>query len=86
MTIPFARDGRGPKAIPGYLKSALTKQKLYDTFLARPDYQRAEYLTWLENAKVSERRQQRLTQLIDELTRGDVYMGAPWSPPAPVKQ
>ena len=81
MTTPFARGSRGPKPMPGFVKSALAKHKLLDAFRARPEYQRNDYLTWLD-AKLPAQREQRLTQFIDELTKGDVYMGEPWSPPA----
>jgi hypothetical protein len=85
MNTPFARGSRGPKPMPGFVKTALAKHKLIDAFRARPEYQRNDYLTWLEGAKLTEQRQQRLTQLLEELGKGDVYMGEPWSPPAPVK-
>jgi uncharacterized protein YdeI (YjbR/CyaY-like superfamily) len=83
MDTPFAR-GRGRKPIPGQIKTALAKQKLLDAFLARPDYQRDDYLTWLDAAKLPEQRQQRMTQFLEEIGKGDVYMGQPWSPPKPV--
>jgi len=82
METPFAR-GHGRKPMPGFVKTALTKHKLLDAFRARPEYQRNDYLTWLEGAKLAEQRQQRMTQLLDELGKGDVYMGQPWSPPVP---
>jgi hypothetical protein len=83
-TTPFARGTKGPKPMPGFVKSALAKHKLLDAFRARPEYQRNDYLTWLD-AKLPDQRTARLNQLIDELTKGDVYMGEPWSPPKPVK-
>lgn len=83
-TTPFARGTKGPKPMPGFVKSALAKHKLLDAFRARPEYQRNDYLTWLD-AKLPDQRTQRLAQLIDELTKGDVYMGEPWSAPKPVK-
>ena len=80
MDTPFAR-GRGPRPMPGFVKSALAKHKLLDAFRARPEYQRNDYLVWLEQAKLPPQREQRLAQLVDELAKGDVYMGQPWSPP-----
>jgi len=84
MDTPFAR-GQGRKPMPGFVKTALAKHKLLDAFLARPEYQRNDYLTWLDGAKLPAQRQQRLTQFVEELGKGDVYMGQPWSRPAPVK-
>ena len=83
MDTPFAR-GKARKPIPGFLKTALAKHNLTDAFQARPEYQRNDYLTWLDGAKLPEQRQARLTQLVEELGKGDVYMGQPWSPPKPV--
>jgi len=84
MNTPFDRGKRGPKPVPGYVKTALAKHKLLEAFRARPEYQRNDYVTWLDAAKLAEQRQQRLTQFLDELGKGDVYMGEPWSPPPPV--
>jgi hypothetical protein len=83
MSTPFDRGVRGKKPIPGFVRTALAKHKVTDAFLARPEYQRNDYLTWLEGAKLTEQRQQRLDQLVTELQKGDVYMGEPWSPPSP---
>ena len=85
MSTPFDRSRRGPRPVPGYVKTALAKHKLVDAFRARPEYQRNDYVTWLEAVKLNEQRQQRLAQFISELEKGDVYMGEPWSPPPPVK-
>ena len=85
MSTPFDRGSRGRKPIPGFVRTALAKHKLDEAFFARPEYQRNDYVTWLESAKLSEQRQQRLTQFLDELGKGNVYMGEPWSPPAPPK-
>ena len=83
MDTPFAR-GKARKPIPGFVKTALAKHNLTDAFQARPEYQRNDYLTWLDSAKLPEQRQARLTQLVEELGKGDVYMGQPWAPPKPV--
>lgn len=83
MDTPFARGNRGRKPIPGFVKTALAKHKLDEAFRARPDYQRDDYLTWLDGARLPEQRQQRLTQFLEELGKGDVFMGQPWSPPKP---
>lgn len=84
MTTPFARGVRGPKPMPGFVKAALTKAKLMDAFRKRPEYQRNDYLTWLDGAKLPDQKKARLAQLLEELGKGDVYMGQPWSPPPPV--
>ena len=71
--------------MPGNVKSALAKRKLLDSFQERPDYQQAEYLKWIALANGPTTKQQRLDQMLDELTKGGVFKGEPWSPPPPVK-
>lgn len=41
---------------------------------ARPDYQRNDYIMWIEKAKTQPTRQKRIDQMVDELARGGVYM------------
>lgn len=40
----------------------------------RPAYQRNDYLGWIARAASSATRQKRLSQMLDELARGGVYM------------
>lgn len=71
-----------PKAMPGFMKSALTTRKLFDAYRARPDYQQKAYIEWIDGAKLQDTKRKRLAQLLDELEQGTVYMGEPWQPPA----
>ncbi len=71
------------KAMPGFMKSALATRNLLDAYRARPDYQQKDYLEWVNSAKLQDTKRKRLTQLLEELEKGDVYMGAPWTPPPP---
>jgi len=81
--------GRGPVTsthdMPGFVKSALNTRNLMDAYRARPDYQRNDYMTWINAAKLGDTKRARLTQMLDELEKGNVYMGAAWSPPPPVQ-
>lgn len=43
-------------------------------YKARPFYQRNDYLAWIGRAKRDQTRRSRITQMIDELERGGVYM------------
>lgn len=70
-------------AMPGFVRSALEKRDLVEAFRARPAYQQNEYLGWLGKAKLEADKQKRLAQFVDELAKGNVYMGEPWTPPAP---
>jgi hypothetical protein len=86
MSSPFGRDPkRDTQQMPGFVKTALTKEKLMEAYRARPDYQQNEYLGSINRAKGPEEKQKRLTQMIAELKKGDVYMDQEWHPPAPVK-
>ena len=83
-----SRSGGPPslpqQQMPGFVKSALTTRKLMDAYLARPEYQRTDYMTWINAAKLGDTKRARLTQMLDELEKGSVYMGEAWSPPEPV--
>ena len=45
-----------------------------EDYLSRPDYQRNDYLGWIERAKKEETKEKRLKQMIEELKKGGVYM------------
>ena len=53
---------------------ALLTRELMTAFNARPPYQRDDYLGWIGRAKQDVTKQKRLTQMLDELQRGDVFM------------
>lgn len=48
----------------------------------RPAYQRNDYLGWIGRAKTPATRTRRITQMLDELRAGGVYMGMPHAPSA----
>lgn len=60
--------------MPSFVRSALVRNKLMDTYRARPPYQQNDYLGWIIRAKLEPTRQRRLAQMLDELARGDQYM------------
>lgn len=80
MSSPFGHK-REPKPMPGFVKGALAKAKLLDAFRARPEYQREEYLGWIDRAIGKTEKDKRLAQLVEELGKGNVYMGEAWEPP-----
>lgn len=61
-------------AMPDFIRAALAAKRLTAAYDARPPYQRNDYIGWITRAKLSETRQKRLDQMLDELVRGDVYM------------
>ncbi len=61
--------------IPDYVATALDETGLWDRYRARPPYQQNDYIRWITRGKREETRLKRLDQMIDELRRGDSYMG-----------
>lgn len=61
-------------SMPVFVLDALKKTKLFDRYEARPPYQKNDYVGWILSAKREETQQAHLTQMLDELRRGDVYM------------
>lgn len=64
--------------MPDLLRTALEARGLMDAYLARPPYQRNDYIGWVTRAKLEATRQKRLNQMLDELERGGVYMKMKW--------
>ena len=69
--------------MPGNVRGALTKRELMDAYRARPDYQQNDYLKWISSANGEAAKQKRIDQMLDELANGALYMGEPWTAPAP---
>ena len=68
--------------MPGNVRTALEKRKLMDAYLARPEYQRLEYLKTIANAYGTAAKDKLLDQMLDELENGKLYRGEAWAPPA----
>lgn len=66
--------------MPDYVQQELEEAGLMEAYLARPPYQRNDYLGWIARPKREATRQAHLDQMLDELARGDVYMKMPWHP------
>ena len=62
------------------MQVALDQAGLMDAYRQRPPYQQNDYIGWITRAKRDETRQKRLTQMLDELRAGDVYMKMDWHP------
>jgi uncharacterized protein YdeI (YjbR/CyaY-like superfamily) len=83
MPSPIGRNlKRDIQPMPGFVKTALAKRGLMEAYRARPDYQQNDYLGWINRAKLTDTKQKRMAQMLEELAKGDAYMGMPWSPPA----
>jgi uncharacterized protein YdeI (YjbR/CyaY-like superfamily) len=66
--------------MPDFFRDALTSRGLMDAYLARPPYQRNDYIGWINRAKQDATKQKRLNQMLDELEKGGVYMRMKWNP------
>jgi bacteriocin resistance YdeI/OmpD-like protein len=64
--------------IPDFIQTALQKHGLMDAYLARPPYQRNDYIGWITRARLTPTRQKRLKQMLSELKKGNVYMKMDW--------
>ena len=60
--------------MPDFFRDAINARGLMNAYLARPDYQRNDYIGWINRAKLESTKQKRLNQMLDELERGGVYM------------
>ncbi len=70
---------RPEQKMPGFVRDALETEGVMEAYDARPPYQRNDYLGWINRAKRGETKEKRLRKMIDELRRGDTYMGMKWS-------
>lgn len=73
MTDGNLRRARNP--MPAAVREALRERGLREAFDDRPPYQRNDYLGWIARAKRPDTQGRRLEQMLEELARGDVYMG-----------
>lgn len=69
---------RSRHPMPDFFRDALKARGLMDMYLARPPYQRNDYIGWIQRAKLEATKQKRLNQMLDELERGGVYMKMKW--------
>jgi len=63
-----------------FIRDALHERGLMGLYRARPAYQQNNYIGSLcvTRAKLETTRQKRLSQILNELKQGDVYMNMSW--------
>ena len=66
---------RDIQPMPDFVIQALRDRDLLDDYNSRPDYQRNDYLGWINRAKLEATKLKRLNQMLDELESGGIYMG-----------
>ena len=69
--------------MPAFVREALVGRGLMGAYRSRPPYQQNDYLGWIMRAKLAATRQRRLSQMLDELERGGLYMNMRWSASKP---
>jgi hypothetical protein len=71
-----------PQPMPGNERGALANRKHTDTNDDRPHEKQQEYLKWIAAAAGPTEKQKRLDQMLEEIEKGGVFKGEPWTPPA----
>jgi len=71
---------RALQPMPVEILTRLQQVGLMHAYDARPAYQRNDYLAWIARAKREETREKRITQMLDELAGGHLYMKMAWKP------
>ncbi len=74
MVSDFSKLKRKRHPMPDYIKTALKNSGLMKDYQDRPAYQQNDYIGWIEQAKSQETKEKRLTQMLEELELGGVYM------------
>ncbi len=66
--------------MPDFIREVLEARGLTAAYQTRPPYQRNDYIGWITRAKRPETREKRLSQMLEELEQGNVYMKMDWNP------
>ena len=66
--------------MPADVEAALASSDRRADYDDRPAYQRNDYFGWITRAKTPETRSRRIAQMVDELSRGGIYMRMPHVP------
>lgn len=70
---------RARHTMPSDIRAALEARGLTEKYRQRPPYQRNDYLGWIARAVRPETRKKRVAQMLDELSKGGVYMKMAWT-------
>jgi uncharacterized protein YdeI (YjbR/CyaY-like superfamily) len=65
--------------MPDFIHEALNAHGLTGVYRSRPPYQQNDYIGWIQRAKLEATKQKRLSQMLDELKRGNIYMKMKWN-------
>jgi uncharacterized protein YdeI (YjbR/CyaY-like superfamily) len=64
--------------MPEDVKQALEAGEVMEAFEARPPQQRNGYIGWIIESRREVTRRKRIRQMLEELYKGNVYLGASW--------
>lgn len=78
MSTGTSRLSRPIQPMPDDIGHGLDGAGLRAAYDKRPAYQRNDYLGWIARAKRPQTREKRITQMLDELQTGGVYMAMKW--------
>jgi uncharacterized protein YdeI (YjbR/CyaY-like superfamily) len=76
----FSSLSRPIQPMPDFVRQALEEHDLMAAYRDRPPYQQNDYLGWINRAKRPATKEKRLSQMLEELRRGDVYMKMAYKP------
>ena len=65
-------------SVPNFVRDALAVHGLMNAYRERPPHQQNSCLGWIGRAKLEETRLRRLSQMLDELKQGGIYMKMKW--------
>lgn len=65
------------------VRRELLRRGLIPRHRSRPPYQQNDYIGWITRARRPETRRKRITQMLEELERGDRYMKMVYRPKEP---
>ena len=76
--VDTSRMTRDIYPMPEDIRTELESRQLMPAYRARPSYQQNDYVGWIIRSKLAATRAKRLTQMLDELSKGGVYMHMKW--------
>ena len=74
MGRDYSKLKRPRYPMPDFVRQALHERGLMEAYHKRPAYQQNDYVGWINRAKRQETKAKRLSQMLEELERGGVYM------------
>ena len=80
MTETNSKLKRPRHPMPDFVRAALEAERLVAVFQSRPPYQQNDYIGWISRAKLPATQAKRLSQMLEELHHGGLYMKMAYHP------